>query len=185
MSARRAGCCVMALVVLLLLPAPARADVELELNLGARSVGVGEPFRVDLSAMSQDGDSPSDPRLTAPDAFEIEGPTVGTRQQVSINGMRMVRQNGIGATWILSATRAGIYSIGPASVRTRDGVQRSASVQIQVLDQPNPANRLGGRRRRGPDRSIACAGAPAPISIACPTRPMASRWSRRRIRSPS
>lgn len=151
MSARRAGCCLVALVVLLFFPALARAEVELELNLAARSVGVGEPFRVDLSAMSQDGDSPSEPRLTAPDAFEVEGPTVGSRQQVSINGMRMVRQSGISATWILSATRPGIYSIGPASVRTASGVQRSSSVQIQVLDQPNPANRLGGRRRRGPD----------------------------------
>jgi hypothetical protein len=141
----------LALVVLMLVPAVARAQVELELDLSARSVGVGEPFRVDLSAMSQDDETPSDPQLIAPDAFEVEGPTVGTRQQVSINGMRMVRQSGIGATWILSATRPGIYSIGPASVRTPSGVQRSKSVQIQVLDQPNPANRMGGRRRRGLD----------------------------------
>lgn len=154
MSARRACPCLLALVVLvvfLVLPAVARAAVDLELDLSARSVGVGEPFRVDLSAMTQDGDTPSEPRLTVPDGFEVDGPTVGTRQQVSINGMRMVRQSGIGATWILSATRPGIYSIGPASVRTPSGEQRSSSVQIQVLDQPNPSNRLGGRRRARPD----------------------------------
>jgi hypothetical protein len=129
-------------------PGVARADVDLELNLGARAVGVGEPFRVDLSAMSQDDDTPENPQLTAPDAFEIQGPTIGTRQQVSISGMRMVRQSGISATWILSATRPGIYSIGPASVSTASGVKRSTVVQIQVLEQPNPANRLGGRRRQ-------------------------------------
>jgi oxygen tolerance protein BatD len=152
MSGWRALWCLCAVLLLSLWPSAARADVDLELNLSARTVGVGEPFRVDLSAMSQDGDAPQNPQLTAPDAFEVQGPTVGTRQQVSISGMRMVRQSGIGATWILSATRPGIYSIGPASVRTPSGEQRSAAVQIQVLDQPNPANRLGGRRRqRGPD----------------------------------
>jgi oxygen tolerance protein BatD len=147
-SARRALWCLVGVFLLALWPGVARADVDLELNLSARSVGVGEPFRVDLSAMTQDDETPSNPELSAPDAFEVQGPTVGTRQQVSISGMRMVRQTGIGATWILSATRPGIYTIGPGSVRTGAGVQRSAVVQIQVLDQPNPANRLGGRRRQ-------------------------------------
>jgi hypothetical protein len=147
MTIARALACLLAAAWLVLWPGLARADVDLQLELSARSVGVGEPFRVDLNAMSQDDDTPSNPELNTPDGFDVQGPTVGTRQQVSINGMRMVRQSGISATWILSATRTGIYTIGPASVRTPSGVQRSTTVQIQVLDQPNPANRLGGRRR--------------------------------------
>jgi hypothetical protein len=129
-------------------PSLAVASVELELSSSARSVGVGEEFRVELSAMSRDGDEPSDPQLAVPDGFEVRGPSVGTRQQVSINNFNMDRVSGIGATWVLRASRPGLFTIGPASVRASAGVQRAAPLQIQVLEQ-SPRNQR--RPRRSPD----------------------------------
>jgi hypothetical protein len=120
------------------------AQVELSVSLGAREVAVGEAVQVRLDAMSTDDDAPSEPELTVPSGFEVRGPSVGTRQQVSISGFSMVTQSGISATWLLTPTRAGLFTIGPASVLYKGQRQRADAVQLQVL----PAGQQPRSRRR-------------------------------------
>jgi hypothetical protein len=134
-------------VLLALWPGAARAQVELSLSIGAREVAVGEAVTLRLDAMSVDDDAPTDPLLTVPDGFEVRGPSVGTRQQVSISGFSMVTQTGISASWLLTATRPGLFTIGPASVQWKGQRERSDVVQVQVLPQgQQPRSRSRSRR---------------------------------------
>lgn len=123
------------------------AEVDLELRLSAREVAVGEALSVRLDAMSSDDDAPSSPELVVPNGFEVRGPSVGTRQQVSISGFNMVTQTGISASWVLTATRAGVFSIGPASVMARGQRQQAEAVQVRVFPE---GQRPRARSRRRP-----------------------------------
>jgi uncharacterized protein (DUF58 family) len=130
-------------------PGAALAQVELSLSIGAREVAVGEAVTVRLEAMSADEDAPTDAQLTVPDGFEVRGPSVGTRQQVSISGFSMVTQSGISASWLLTATRPGVFTIGPATVQWKGHRERSEVVQVQVLP-PGQQPRSRSRSRQVP-----------------------------------
>jgi hypothetical protein len=136
-------------VLLAAWPGVALAQVELSLSIGAREVAVGEAVTVRLEAMSADEDAPTDAQLIVPDGFEVRGPSVGTRQQVSISGFSMVTQTGISASWLLTATRPGLFTIGPATVQWKGQRERSDVVQVQVLP-PGQQPRSRSRSRRAP-----------------------------------
>jgi len=132
-------------------PRSALAQADLELQLSARELAVGDRLTVQLDAMSEDGDAPTDPELVVPNSFEVQGPSIGTRQQVSITGFRMVRQSGISASWLLTPTRPGVYSIGPATVQAGGQRRQAQAVQIRVLPEGQRPQRQQQRRgRRGP-----------------------------------
>jgi oxygen tolerance protein BatD len=135
--------------LVLLAPGLARADVELTLNLGAREVSVGEAVQVRLDALSDDDESPSEPQLNVPSGFEVRGPSVGTRQQVSISGFNMVTQTGISASWLVTPTRPGVFTLGPATVLWKGQRRRAESVQLSVLP-PGQQPRSRSRTRRVP-----------------------------------
>jgi hypothetical protein len=142
-----------ALLLLLGASGPALAQTNLELQVSAREIAVGDTLDVQLDAMSEDDQTPTNPELVVPSSFELHGPSLGTRQQVSISGFRMVRQSGISATWQLTATRAGVYSIGPASVQVGGRRQQAQPVQIRVLPEgqrPQRPQRRGRRPMRTP-----------------------------------
>lgn len=136
------------LLMLLAVARPAHAQTDLTLRLSAREIGVGESLQVQLDAMSQDDQAPSSPELVAPSSFEVRGPSVGTRQQVSISGFNMVTQSGISATWLVTPSRPGVYSIGPASVQVGGQRQQAQAVQVRVL--PEGQQRPRSRTRRPP-----------------------------------
>jgi len=127
--------------------APAHAQLELQLSIGAREISVGEGVELRLDAMSSDDEAPSSPELVLPSSFEARGPSVGTRHQMSLNGFNMVTQRGISASWVITPTRPGLFTIGPASVRARGRIEQSDTVQVRVLPE-------GQQPRRRPRRSI-------------------------------
>jgi oxygen tolerance protein BatD len=135
-------------VLLLLWSRSAAAQVDLSLSLGAREVAVGESVQVRLDAMSDDDEAPTQPELDVPSGFEVRGPNVGTRQQVSISGFSMVTQTGISATWLVTPTHPGVFTIGPASVMFKGQRQRAEAVQLSVL--PQGQQPRGRSRRRQP-----------------------------------
>jgi hypothetical protein len=128
----------------------ARADVDLSLSVGAREVAVGEAVQIRLEAMSDDGDPPSDPQLDVPPGFQVRGPSVGTRQQVSISGFNMVTQTGISVSWLVTPVRAGLFSIGPASVSYKGQRRRADAVQLQVLPAGQQPRSRRSRRQVDP-----------------------------------
>ena len=149
MTARLSPVLALVTTLLLLLARPARADVDLSLSLGAREVSVGEAVQVRLDALSDDDESPTEPELSVPSGFEVRGPSVGTRQQVSISGFNMVTQTGISASWLVTPTRPGVFTLGPATVLWKGQRRRAEAVQISVLP-PGQQPRGRGRTRRVP-----------------------------------
>src|SRR6188768_4083226 len=141
--------CLLALALLLGWPRAALSQADLQLQVSSYEISVGETLEVQLDAMSDSDEAPTHPDLVVPNGFEVQGPSVGTRQQVSISGFRMQRQVGISASWALTATRAGVYSIGPGSVEIGGRRERAQAVQIRVLPEGQRAQRPQRRSRRG------------------------------------
>jgi hypothetical protein len=139
----------LALALLVGWPGTALSQADLQLQVSSYEIGVGETLEVQLDAMSESDEAPTHPDLVVPNGFEVQGPSVGTRQQVSISGFRMQRQVGISATWQLTATRAGVYSIGPGSVEIGGRRERAQAVQIRVLPEGQRGQRAQRRGRRG------------------------------------
>lgn len=132
------------LLILALVSAPVAAQAEMRLQLGAREIEVGESVEVELTAMAPSDESPSSPELVVPPGFKVRGPQVGTRQQVSITGFQMVRRAGLTATWRVTATRPGLFSLGPAAVQVSGSRQQTAAVSLKVV----PAGQLAKQRQR-------------------------------------
>lgn len=139
--------CAAVLACALLWPSRAHAQLELQMSVSAREVAVGESFEVRLDAMSSDDVAPSSPELVLPSSFEARGPSIGSRQQMSITGFNMVTQRGISASWVVTPTRPGLFTVGPASVRAGGRIEQADTVQIRVLPE-------GQRPRRRPRRSL-------------------------------
>jgi hypothetical protein len=112
---------------------PALAQVRLQTELNPRQVEVGDRFMFRLRAMSDSTDPPQDPQLKLPPGITGSGPNVGSQSQVSIVNGRMTQSVGITATWILTATRAGKFKLGPASVQTSTGRSADRVVTVEVV----------------------------------------------------
>jgi hypothetical protein len=113
-------------------PSIARAATTVQLGLSTEQVEVGEGVRVEVNAMS-DGDSPSSPRLRVPPGFTLQGPSVGSNQQISFSNGSFQHRRGIQATWVLVAPRPGRYVIGPAIVQSGQSAVQSETVTLEVV----------------------------------------------------
>jgi hypothetical protein len=115
------------------LVATTQAAAQVSVQLRARTVEVGQTFQVQITAMSSSSKAPTDPELPTPPTFKVSGPSIGSQTQWSISGGRMVQRTGISATWTLTATRPGKFTLGPASV-DRDGRrENSEPIAIEVV----------------------------------------------------
>jgi hypothetical protein len=130
--------------------ASARAQLELSMRVSAREVTVGEVIQVQLDALSSDDNAPGSPEIVVPAGFDVRGPSVSTRQQVSISNFSMVTQKGISATWLLTPSRPGLYTLGPASVMLGGQQQLAQTTQVRVLPPGQKANPRVLQRRRSP-----------------------------------
>lgn len=136
----------LALVALAITPStPALAqgaDLDLSAQVSSRQVEVGEPFTVELKALTEGGSAAaSDPELRAPTGFTISGPSVSTRSYMQFGTGGSSVKTGIGATWQLVASAPGSYVIPAPSVRFQGKRVRANTMQIEVV----PAT---GRPRR-------------------------------------
>lgn len=120
------------------------------MQLDAREVGVGEVLEVRLDAMSSRDQEPRDPQIVVPPSFETRGPRVSSRHQVSISNFNMVTQKGVSATWLLTPSRPGLYTIGPASVALDSDRHSAETAQVRVLPAGQRPKRRTRRRRRDP-----------------------------------
>lgn len=115
----------------------AAADVKLRTDVSPRQVEIGAQFSVRLSITSDGRDSISEPELKVPNGVRIFGTSVQQGSSVSI-------------TWMLMASRAGKFKLGPASVTTSKGRQSDKTVTIEVVPQgtlsPGNTPPLGGQQ---------------------------------------
>ena len=92
------------------------AEVSLQTEAPAK-VEAGQRFNVQLTAMAGSADeAPSQPKLSVPQAFSVQGPSVSTQYQVTTVNGRFEQRQGVTATWLLVTNSLGRFRIGPASV---------------------------------------------------------------------
>jgi hypothetical protein len=138
--------CVLATVIGL--PHAALADAPRVISRASSSrVEVGEPFQIELKASTDQGDqTPTQPELKAPAVFEVQGPSIGTSTQMVIRpGVRRV-EIGLSATWVLTATAPGRYTVPAPTVRWQGKKLAGEPLQIDVV----PST---GRRPKAPPTS--------------------------------
>lgn len=102
-----------------------------DLQLGADRVEVGSTVQLKLSASGPS--SASNPRLTTPQGMTVSGPAIGTSTKVSIVNGRVERSRGVTATWHITPTREGEYTIGPATVTIEGRSVRSNTARLVVV----------------------------------------------------
>ncbi len=105
----------------------AQAEVSMQTQAPAK-VEVGQRFNVQLTATAASGDeTPSQPKLSVPQNFVVQGPSVSTQYQVTTVNGRFEQRQGVSATWLLMSNTVGRFRIGPASV---------ISAGHSILDKP-------------------------------------------------
>lgn len=130
-------------------PGVARAEVSAQLSTAAPKIEAGHPLRVQLTVTSDD-DAPESPRLTIPTGFGLRGPSVSTRFSTSIQGWSAQTRRSIDATWEVTPSKTGTFTIGPAQAFVNGKPVTSNAVRVEVvapgtLPAPPPAP-----TRRGP-----------------------------------
>jgi len=111
------------------------ADIKLRTEVTPRKVEIGDRFSVRLILSSDGRENVSDPQLKVPAGVRIFGQQVTQGSVVAI-------------TWMLTASRAGKYRIGPASVVTSNGRTSDKPVTVEVVAQGTLTDKqppLGGQ----------------------------------------
>jgi hypothetical protein len=133
-------------VVFAQLPHLAWAEVNAQLAAASTKVEVGRPLRVELTVSSDEGAAES-PRLTIPTGLSLRGPSISTRFSTSINGWSATMRRELGATWEVTATKVGVYTIGPAQAFVDGKAVTTNTLTVEVVAQgtlppePQPNNR--------------------------------------------
>lgn len=111
------------------------APPELTLQVSSDVVEVGEPFSLELKALVDDGGSvPTDPAFAAPPGVATQGPPrLSSQSFTSIGRGRRVVKTGIGATWILTASRAGALTLPSPTVTWNGKRLGTKAIQVTVV----------------------------------------------------
>lgn len=121
------------------------AQATVQTQISADKVEVGQQLTVRIQ-----GDSPDsaldNPRLRVPPSFVVSGPSVGTQKKITIVNGRMESSTGTTATWVLTATKAGTFEIGPGTFNDGGKTVSGNSTRVQVVAQGTLPQRP---RRRG------------------------------------
>ena len=129
------------------------AEVSLQTQAPAQ-VEAGQRFNVQLTAMASDADAaPSQPKLSAPQNFSVQGPSVSTQYQVTTVNGHFEQRQGITASWLLVTSTIGHFRIGPASVSSAGHVVADKPFMVEVVAPGTlrpQRGQSGGRRHLDP-----------------------------------
>lgn len=122
-----------------------QSGLDLSAQASASQVEVGEPFTIQLKALSdQNNSTASDPELKAPSNFTVTGPQISSQSFMQLGPGGTVVRTGIGATWQLIAANPGSFMIQGPSVVWRGKRTKTNDISIEVV----PAS--GRPRRQSP-----------------------------------
>lgn len=131
-------------------------DLDLSAQVSSPEVEVGEPFTIELKALSTNqSESPSDPELRAPGSFRVIGPSVGTQSFMQIGPGGMVSKMGISATWQLTASSPGSFTLNGPTVVWKGRRVKANRLTVEVV----PA----GTRPKRPSNPFLRPGGPGGI----------------------
>lgn len=108
-------------------------------------VEVGEPFTVELKAMSDSGETVSRPELRPPGGFSVSGPMISPQIVMQFGGGMQRSQQGIGATWTLVASGPGTFTIPAPSIEWNGKRLKATPLSVKVVPQgTRPPRQQGG-----------------------------------------
>ncbi|MDX9752303.1 MAG: BatD family protein, partial [Flavobacteriales bacterium] len=111
----------------LVLPAAAQ-EITFQATVDRNAIATGEHVRLTITLTNARGS------ITAPDfdgLVTVQGPHTSTRSNVDLfTGRGTSVQT---AAWVLTATKPGTYTIGPATVKVGGGVIRTEPITIEVV----------------------------------------------------
>lgn len=112
-------------------------------------VVVGDQFRLSYKVNTQDVDNFSAPAVSGFDV--LMGPSRSMQSSFQMINGRTSQSSSVTFTYILNASKAGTFTIGPATVTVNGKNYRSNSVRIQVL----PPDKTKGSSSKGKSNSDA------------------------------
>ncbi len=122
----------------------AQTPPQLSAEVSEPEVEVGEAFSVQLKAMSETGETVSNPQLRPPSGFSISSPMISTQtfMQFGTGGRRTT--SGIGATWSLVASTPGVFTISAPTIEWNGKKLSSNPLSVKVLPQGTKPKKQGG-----------------------------------------
>lgn len=127
-------------------------------------VEVGDPFTIEMKAMVDNGSpAPSDPQIRPPPGFRVDGPSLGTQTQINGFGARAQVRVGISASWSLTPSKPGNYTIAAPTVLWNGQRIAGSAVRIKVV--PATGN---PRRRRHQNNPFLLPGGPGGSGLPFP-----------------
>lgn len=156
---------VLAVLSVLLVQMPARAQLrfqmkDVETQVDESEVEVGDSVHVSMRVMSESG-MPERPDLGPHPGFTVRGgPSISTTSSVQIVNGRTSSRRGITATWTLTATTLGTFTVGPPTAFVGTTKITSDAVRIKVVKKgtlqrgSNPIDPFGGPSTLDPWKSF-------------------------------
>ena len=131
------------------LSASAHAALQVQTGVSSQRVGVGETFVVQLTVSSDSQNNAiSDARLPLPPGMTASRPNASPQSRVSIINGQMTQSSGVTVNWVVTATKAGSFRVGPPSVTFAGERAQGNPIPIEVV---NGSTGGGQRARRSAD----------------------------------
>ncbi|MFO0591280.1 MAG: BatD family protein [Polyangiaceae bacterium] len=106
---------------------------------------VGEPFTIEITAMSETDDPVSNPELRAPQGFSISGPSISQQSYFSFGAGGRKSYRGVGATWTLVGSTPGTFNIPAPTIQWNGQKLKGSPVTIKIVPQgTRPQRQQGG-----------------------------------------
>ncbi|MBI4700415.1 MAG: BatD family protein [Deltaproteobacteria bacterium] len=163
-----------ALLVLGFAP-PARAQAgapDLTATISAAEVQVGEPFTIELRAMTETGDSPHSPLLRAPPELAVSGPHISSQTRMQFGMGRSVVETGISARWQLVGNEEGSFTIPAPTVMVGPTTyQAGGPLHVRVIAASGAPFHVGAGSPLGPGSPFGGMGGSFPFPFPFPAGP--------------
>lgn len=122
------------------------AKVQLSTQVSAERVAVGDTFVVQVTALSAEGETPSEPRLQIRGDAEVNGPNVRTELRMFSDGSSFTRQRGLTATWTVTPRKVGKLVVGPGTFQAGGRTVRGEQLSVEVVPAGSAPPPPRGRR---------------------------------------
>ena len=111
----------------------AASDISAEQS--SEVVGIGEGFRVTLSALGDEDESFSDPKLKSQGSPTIHGPQLGSKSFTSFGFGSAKMMSGVTASWTLIFPKTGNFDI-TLSILVNGQQKNAGTLHVQVVEEP-------------------------------------------------
>ena len=109
-------------------PAP-----PIQLSADRTRVAVGDVFAITVAMTVDDGSAVPDPDLTLPPEFDLVSSRSSTSTSISIVQGTVSQTRGVNVISTVRANKVGMFTVGPASVKSEGKTLRSQAIRVEVV----------------------------------------------------